>query len=72
MNPTDALGFCRGKKVTVIFKNGDEQDGILKNYDDYINVTIETDDAGELVIKGSKIRLIALQSEVLYTRTTEN
>ncbi len=72
MNPADALSSCLGKKVTVIFKNGDEKEGVLKNFDDYINVTLETDDAGQLVIKGSKISLIVLQSEVLYTRTTEN
>jgi small nuclear ribonucleoprotein (snRNP)-like protein len=72
MEPKDALCSTLGKKVTVIFKNGVEQDGILKSFDDYINIILETDEPKELIIKGSKISLIVLQSEVLYTRTSEN
>jgi small nuclear ribonucleoprotein (snRNP)-like protein len=59
MKPMDTLGAYVGKKVTVVFKNGEERKGILKNYDDYINITLATQD-GALVIKGSKISLIVL------------
>jgi small nuclear ribonucleoprotein (snRNP)-like protein len=71
MKPFDVLSSSIGKKVTVIFKNGSEQEGKLKNFDNYINITLETEDTKEIVIKGSKISLIVLQSEILYTRTSE-
>lgn len=60
MKPTDVLSSLIGKKITVIFKNSAECEGRLKNFDEYINITLETD-SKEVIIKGSKIRLIAAE-----------
>jgi small nuclear ribonucleoprotein (snRNP)-like protein len=59
LKPEDALESRVGKQVLVIFNNGNECGGKLKTYDEYMNITLETKDDGEIVIKGSKIRMIA-------------
>ncbi len=58
LKPEDALESRVGKQVLVIFNNGTERGGKLKTYDEYMNITLETKDEGEIVIKGSKIRMI--------------
>jgi small nuclear ribonucleoprotein (snRNP)-like protein len=67
IKPDDLLKFSLNKPVLVILKNGEEVKGILRNYDDYINLTLETytgeegSRAGNKIIKGSKIMLISTQ-----------
>jgi|TARA_Y100000031_G_C7877070_1_gene229014 small nuclear ribonucleoprotein (snRNP)-like protein len=58
LKPVDALESRVGKQVLVIFSNGTECGGKLKTYDEYMNITLETKDQGEIIIKGSKIRMI--------------
>jgi small nuclear ribonucleoprotein (snRNP)-like protein len=58
LKPEDALKTRVGKQVLVIFNNDTERMGKLKTYDEYMNITLETKEEGEVVIKGSKIRMI--------------
>jgi len=59
LKPEDALETRVGKQVLVIFNNGTERGGKLKTYDEYMNISLQTEEEGEIVIRGSKIRMIA-------------
>ncbi len=63
LKPEDALKFRVGKQVLVIFNNGTERVGKLKTFDEYMNITLRTVEEGEIVIKGSKIRMISYVDE---------
>lgn len=63
LKPEEALESRVGKDVRVIFNNGDERVGKLKTYDEYMNITLELEGGVEIVIKGSKIRMLACEDE---------
>jgi small nuclear ribonucleoprotein (snRNP)-like protein len=60
LKPEDALESIVKKQVKVVFTSGEEYTGKLKTHDEYMNVTLEQG-REEIVIKGSKIRLIAFE-----------
>lgn len=65
IKPEDILKSSLDKAVLVVLKNGDEVRGILRSFDEYLNIVLErAEGIGDIesevsVIKGSKILLIS-------------
>jgi small nuclear ribonucleoprotein (snRNP)-like protein len=57
IKPEELLSKSIGKRIKLVLKNGEEYDGLLKNFDEYLNLIIETE-KDVLVFKGSEINLI--------------
>jgi small nuclear ribonucleoprotein (snRNP)-like protein len=61
IKPEELLRTSVGKPVAVTLKNGEEYKGILRSYDEFINIVLEVEGGRTLIFKGSKIMLIAPQ-----------